>query len=165
MYVRCKYFCLRLTRCFFIQIFLRIQLKIHAILRDGLLIITKGWGGGGGGLSWCLVYQQTQQKTYPLQICSFKKVKLRQASNRGRQKYPPKYVLHKKWTPPHLLLSRPCHLSVHLNGNQQETRNSGPNKDETAVHGYGPTFVGSCLVWAVSQSHLFCIVSALQLYL
>ena len=44
--MRCNYFGLRLTRCFFIQIFLRIQLKIHAILRDCSLIITKGWGGG-----------------------------------------------------------------------------------------------------------------------
>ena len=40
-----------------------------------------------------------------------------------------------------------------------------PNKDETAVHGYGPTFMGSCRVWTASQSHLFCVVSALQLYL
>ena len=149
---------LALDTLFFIQIFLRIQLKIHAILRDCSLIITKGLGGGGG-LSWYLVYQKTQQKTYPLQICSFKKVKLRQASNRGRQNYPPKYVLYKKTDPPPLLLSRPCHLSVHLNGN------SSPNKDETAVHGYGPIFMGSCRVWAVSQSHLFCVVSALQLYL
>ena len=39
------------------------------------------------------------------------------------------------------------------------------NKDETAVHGYGPTFVGSCRV-GVSQSHLFYgVVSALQLCL
>ena len=135
MYVRCKYFCLRLTR-FFIQICLSIQLKIHAVLRGCSLIITKGWGGG---LRWCLVYQKTQQ------ICSFKKVKVRQASNRGRQKYPPKYVLYKKWTPfPPLLLSRRCHLPVH--GNQQETRNSSPSKDETAVHGYGPSFMGSCRV-------------------
>ena len=120
------------------------------------------WGGGGGGLSWCLFYQKTQQKTYPLQICSFKKVKLRQASNRGRQKYPQKYVLYKKWNPspppppPPLLLSRTCHLSVH--GNQQETRNSSPNKNETAVHGYGPAFTGSCRVWTASQSHLLAVI-------
>ena len=47
----------------------------------------------------------------------------------------------------------------------KSARNSSPNKDETAVHGYGPIFMGSCRVWEVSQSHLFCVVSALQLNL
>ena len=31
---------------------------------------------------------------------------------------------------------------------------TSPNKDETAVHCYGPTFIGSCRV-GVSQSHFF----------
>ena len=38
-----------------------------------------------------------------------------------------------------------------------------PNKDQTAVHGYGSTFIGSCHV-GVSQSLLFYVVSALQLW-
>ena len=38
------------------------------------------------------------------------------------------------------------------------------NKDETAVHGYSPTFIGSCRV-GVSQNHLFYVLSALQLCL
>ena len=38
-----------------------------------------------------------------------------------------------------------------------------PNKDETAVHDYGLSFIGSCCV-DVSQSHvIFYVVSALQL--
>ena len=31
---------------------------------------------------------------------------------------------------------------------------TSPNKDETAAHGYAPTFIGSCPV-GVLQSHLF----------
>ena len=34
------------------------------------------------------------------------------------------------------------------------TELTSPNKDKTAVHGYGPTFIGSCRV-GVSQSQLF----------
>ena len=37
---------------------------------------------------------------------------------------------------------------------------TSPNKDKTAVHCYGPTFIGSCRV-GVSQSPLFYVVSAL----
>ena len=43
---------------------------------------------------------------------------------------------------------------------------TSPNKDETAVHGYGYTFIGFCRV-GVSQSHLFFLRSislAVMLY-
>ena len=40
---------------------------------------------------------------------------------------------------------------------------TSPNKDETAVHGYGPTFIGSVIVLVSRKAISFNIVSALHL--
>ena len=40
---------------------------------------------------------------------------------------------------------------------------TSPNKDETAVHGYGSTFIGSVVVLVSRKAIFFYVVSALQL--
>ena len=41
---------------------------------------------------------------------------------------------------------------------------TSPSKDETAVHGYGPTFIGSVVVLVSRKAIFFYVVLGLQLF-